>query len=150
MNVPPRSADQIEPAGQPWYASGLNFQCTLCGNCCTGQPGHVWVDETEIRQIADHLGCSVGEIRLLHTRLAQGRTSLTEYANGDCTFFDPQTRRCRVYAARPTQCRTWPFWRSNLAGPETWEATQRVCPGSTCGEFVPLETIERLAGESPL
>jgi Fe-S-cluster containining protein len=143
-------ADGVDSSGQPWYAEGLRFRCTQCGNCCTGQPGYVWVDDEEIRQIADYLGCSTGEVRLLHTRLARERLSLVEFANGDCTFFDPQTRRCRIYPARPRQCRTWPFWRSNLATPATWAQTQSICPGSTCGEFVPLEEIQRLADDPRL
>ena len=28
--------------GEPWYRDGLRFQCTQCGNCCTGDPGVVW------------------------------------------------------------------------------------------------------------
>ncbi|MBX3438282.1 MAG: YkgJ family cysteine cluster protein [Planctomycetaceae bacterium] len=145
---PTDSSPPTEPQELPWYAPGLSFHCTQCGNCCTGQPGFVWVTEAEIRAIAEYLDRSVGEIRLLHTRLARGRTSLTEFANGDCTFFDPKLRQCRIYPARPTQCRTWPFWRSNLSTPERWQETQNVCPGARCGEFVPLETIERLAGET--
>ncbi len=146
--------DATEPpvaAGEgAWYAEGLSFGCTQCGNCCTGQPGYVWVGQDEIQQIAEYLDRSVGEIRLLHTRLARGRTSLTEFANGDCTFFDPRTRRCRVYPARPRQCQTWPFWRSNLVSPQSWKETQDACPGATCGDFVPVEEIERRAAQSPV
>lgn len=32
----------------PWYAPGLSFTCTQCGNCCTGEPGVVWVSDEEI------------------------------------------------------------------------------------------------------
>ena len=45
------------------------------------------------------------------------RRSLVEYANGDCVFFDSERRSCKVYALRPRQCRTWPFWESNLRHP---------------------------------
>ena len=75
---------------EPWYRDGLNFTCTQCGNCCTGAPGVVWVDDAEIKAIADLTGKSTGEILLMHTRLYAGRRTLTEYANGDCTFFDPE------------------------------------------------------------
>jgi hypothetical protein len=70
------------------------------------------------------------------------RKSLKEYANGDCVFFDGETRKCRVYAARPRQCRTWPFWESNLRTPEAWEHTCQVCPGSGTGRLYQLEQIE--------
>ena len=41
---------------QEWYADGLRFQCTGCGNCCTGPPGTVWFTEEEGRAIAASLG----------------------------------------------------------------------------------------------
>src|SRR5271170_5867106 len=89
------------PKRAPWYKDGLSFTCTQCGNCCTGAPGVVWVTDEEIAQIAKVLGKPVAEVRRLHTRLVEGRVSLTEHENGDCTFFDPKTRHCRVYSARP-------------------------------------------------
>ncbi|MEZ6067023.1 MAG: YkgJ family cysteine cluster protein [Planctomycetaceae bacterium] len=129
---------------QHWYADGLPFQCTGCGNCCTGGSGFVWVTDDEVRAIADYLEKPVGEIRLLHTRPARGQVSLTEHLNGDCTFFDPHSRGCTVYPVRPMQCRTWPFWRSNIATPDDWERTCRDCPGSGVGPVHPHEEIERL------
>lgn len=128
-----------------WYRDGLHFTCTQCGNCCTGPAGVVWVDDEEVHQIAALLDKPVGEIRLFHTRIVRGRVSLTEFANGDCTFFDPKTRRCTVYAARPRQCRTWPFWRSNLESSEDWQSVQKNCPGAGQGAFVSLEEIEAQA-----
>ena len=41
-----------EAAEQPWYAEGLKFTCTQCGNCCTGGPGFVWISREEIRRLA--------------------------------------------------------------------------------------------------
>lgn len=132
---------------EPWYKDGLPFRCTGCGNCCTGPSGYVWVSEEEIAQIAELRQTSIGEIRIFHTRLVGQRVSLTEFANGDCTFFDPQTRKCSIYSARPTQCRTWPFWRSNLQSQEVWEKVQAICPGSQVGDWVSLEQIESQADE---
>ena len=130
----------------PWYKNGLHFECTQCGNCCTGAPGVVWLSEEEIEAIADYLGKSTGEVQLMHTRLFGQRLSLTEFANGDCTFFDPRNRKCTIYAVRPRQCRSWPFWNSNLENPDAWESTQRDCPGAGHGTLVPLDTIQAWAG----
>jgi Fe-S-cluster containining protein len=127
---------------EPWYKDGLQFTCTQCGNCCTGSPGVVWVDDDEIRAIADHLDKPVGEIRLMHTRSVRGKVSLTEFANGNCTFFDPHGRGCTVYPARPKQCRTWPFWNSNLSSEQAWNSIKPECPGAGHGDFVSLEDIE--------
>ncbi len=131
----------------PWYRDGLCFSCTQCGNCCTGDPGVVWVTEEDIAHIAKLTGKSVGEIRLFHTRIVGGRVSLREYPNGDCMFFDPAKRTCTIYEARPVQCRTWPFWNSHLKSPETWEEVKRECPGAGQGDFFSLEEVERRAAE---
>lgn len=127
---------------QPWYKDGLKFACSQCGNCCTGSPGYVWVSEEDIQNIAKYLDKPVGEIRLLYTRPARGKVSLVDYANGDCVFFDAEKRGCQIYPVRPAQCRTWPFWRSNIDSPELWEKTQQVCPGAGEGNFVSLGEIE--------
>lgn len=134
----------------PWYKNGLRFQCTQCGNCCTGTPGFVWVTDEELQAISEFLDKPIGELRLLYTRPARGKVSLTEYANGDCVFLDPHTRRCRVYPVRPAQCRTWPFWKSNVATPEAWERTQQACPGAGKGEFVSLDEIELRTAQTEL
>jgi uncharacterized protein len=126
----------------PWYQSGLRFTCTQCGHCCTGDPGFVWVDDAELAAIAEFLGEPIEEVRGLTTRTtARGRT-LREKANGDCVFYE-KGRGCTVYPVRPAQCRTWPFWESNLASPETWRRTCEVCPGSGKGELIPAEEITR-------
>ena len=130
---------------QPWYHEGLRFQCTQCGNCCTGGPGAVWVTEADIRAIAEFRGISIGEMRINHTKLIGGSVTLREFENGDCTFLDGQLRRCSIYPVRPAQCRTWPFWNSNLESPETWKRGQNVCPGMGQGELVQLESIQQQA-----
>ncbi len=128
---------------QRWYRDGLRFQCTQCGNCCTGAPGHVWVNKQEIQQLAAQIGmASVQEFEDQYVRRIGIRKSLREFPNGDCVFFDTESRRCSVYQARPRQCRSWPFWDSSLRDPAAWEDTCRICPGSGRGKLYSIETIE--------
>ncbi|MCH2210663.1 MAG: YkgJ family cysteine cluster protein [Fuerstiella sp.] len=129
----------------PWYSDGLQFTCSQCGDCCTGDPGVVWVNEEELQAIADYLDRPIGEIRLFHTRPVRGRVSLTEYQNGDCTFFDSRERKCKVYPVRPGQCRTWPFWNSNIESRRKWNEVCDSCPGAGTGQFFSLEEIEERA-----
>ena len=130
---------------QPWYQEGLRFRCTGCGNCCTGGPGFVWVNQAEIEALAHAIGeTDLNRFEKKYVCKIGIRKSLKELpeSNWDCVFFDNQTRQCKVYDARPRQCRSWPFWESNVRNPEAWEHTCEVCPGSGQGDLYSLETIE--------
>lgn len=129
----------------PWYAEGLRFTCTQCGDCCSGGPGFVWVTEDEILKIAEFAGLSLGEMKIHHLRYVGGRISLREFPNGDCTFLDGKTRKCSVYPVRPAQCQTWPFWNSNLSSEEAWQDTQASCPGAGHGKLYSIEQIHALS-----
>jgi len=127
---------------EPWYQNGLHFHCSRCGNCCTGEPGFVWVNNDELAAIAERLGETFEHVKGLYTRKAQNGRTLREKANGDCVFYD-RDQGCTIYAVRPAQCRTWPFWESNVATPEAWRNTCEVCPGSGHGELISTEEITR-------
>ena len=125
---------------EPWYRDGLRFRCTRCGNCCTGEPGYVWVEPDEMAEIARFLGEDSVQFERLYTRQAGKRRSLREKANGDCVFFE-RDKGCTIYPVRPRQCRTWPFWESNVETPEAWQETGKKCPGAGQGELIPVEEI---------
>jgi len=131
-----------ESADDPWYRDGLAFECTRCGNCCTGEPGVVWVNDEELAALSAKLGEPLDEVTAVYTCIVHGQRTLREKANGDCVFFD-RKQGCTVYTVRPRQCRTWPFWESNLESPESWNAMARGCPGANQGDVIPLEEITR-------
>ena len=132
----------------PWYAAGLAFECLECGNCCAGpDEGFVWATEAEVAAIARHLGLSTDETRRRYVRKVGSRVSLRERPAGkDCVFLAPAahgTRKCRIYPIRPTQCRTWPFWKSNLASPDNWGLAGLRCGGINRGRTYSREEIEQ-------
>lgn len=128
---------------QPWYHAGLRFECTQCGDCCTGAPGYVWVNNEEIAAIAAVVMPEDPEkFEDLYVRRVGVRKSLKEYPDGACVFLDPVKRNCTVYTARPRQCKTWPWWDSNLKSPATWKQTCEACPGSGQGKLHQLGQIE--------
>lgn len=124
----------------PWFRDGLRFECTQCGDCCTGEPGYVWVNDKEIKEIAKFLGTSETEVREYYGRKDYKGITLREKANGDCIFF-ARGQGCTIYAVRPTQCRTWPFWRGNVDTKEDWKKTCEICPGSGKGKLISAEEI---------
>src|SRR5207249_4850966 len=98
------------------------------------------VTEEEVAALAEHLGEPREQVEAVYTRAVGKRRSLRERLNGDCVFYDRE-RGCTVYAARPAQCRTWPFWESNVRSPEAWRQTCESCPGAGRGELIPAEEI---------
>lgn len=128
---------------QPWYHEGLPFRCIGCGACCSGAPGYIWVNQEEIHALAAALGMAPEDFERAFVRQEGRRRTLRERPGGDCVLLDEQSRKCRVYAVRPRQCRSWPFWTSNLRTRQDWERTCQDCPGAGVGHRIPLEEIER-------
>ncbi len=141
-----------------WYAGGLRFSCTQCGNCCTGPPGTVWFTDEEGRRIARTLGVETTEFYKRYARKVDGRWSLREHTavggSYDCVFLDRTSADgktgCSIYTERPAQCRTWPFWPENLTSRQKWETVKRrtPCPGMGNGQLVPVDQIRILREES--
>ena len=129
-----------------WYEAGLSFECTQCGNCCSGDPGYVWATKDEVKRISEFLGRTDGTLDKKHLRRVGLRYSLTEKKDGDCIFLKRKDGKsmCGIYPVRPLQCRTWPFWSSNLRSQNAWNEAHQTCPGMNCGKhhtFVQIETV---------
>ena len=140
-----RKTKQPRTYAAPWYADGLRFACTRCGDCCRGEPGFVWIKPVEIEAAAKFLGLEVREFRRQFIRKAFGRLSLVELENGDCIMWSP--RGCKMYPARPSQCRTFPFWREYIESPTGWEAAHKRCRGVGMGTLHSVDEIrERMKG----
>lgn len=143
---------QCNSAGHEWFAqvrpqpglaepaAGLRFSCTQCGNCCSGPPGYVLVSDDEARAFAAHLSIGVATFVERYTHMTREGRSLVEVETEfgrDCVFLDRASRPgkavCSAYEVRPAQCRTWPFWPSNVRSPQAWERAKNVCPGMDKG-----------------
>jgi Fe-S-cluster containining protein len=144
-------AKQVNPGkGEPWYRDGLRFECTMCGNCCTGPEGAVFFSPEEGERMAAKVGLPLEEFLAKYSRRLGRQRSLaervTEHGN-DCVFLDrasiPGKAVCALYEARPEQCRTWPFWEGNLRSRKAWEDTKRhvPCPGMDKGPVHDLVQI---------
>ena len=123
---------------QPWFADGLNFTCSQCGNCCTGPPGYVFISAVEIGRLAEHLKTTPEEVVEKYCRRMGARYSLKEKRGSggwDCIFLEEVRgkRICTIYPVRPLQCRTWPFWDGNLASRKAWDSAAQRCPGMNSG-----------------
>lgn len=157
MPTPSRNVAASPPATE-WYADGLRFECTQCGNCCTGPAGYVWFTPEEGRAMAGALGIDLNVFLKRYARTVGGHDSLREYKTDhghDCVFLDRTSRPgkaiCSIYKTRPKQCRTWPFWPENLKSKRAWQIVKRTtpCPGIGQGRVIPIEAIRIDRDQTP-
>lgn len=116
------------------YASGIRFECTSCGECCKARGGYdyVYVTLVERRRLARHLKLNTTAFTKTYCAKANGQFHLRDPQN-DCLFLNGV--RCTVYAARPQQCRTWPFWPANMKRRVWEEEVKPGCPGIGVGRL---------------
>ncbi len=128
---------------EPFYKDGLRFTCLRCGRCCRIPDGVVYLSHSDIERLAEFLGISEEEFLEKYTVVRGKFRVLRDFPNGDCIFL--RQDGCSVYPARPTQCRTFPFWRSNISSPHAWERTAAECPGVNVGRLYSRWEIELIA-----
>ncbi|MDA1196038.1 MAG: YkgJ family cysteine cluster protein, partial [Planctomycetota bacterium] len=145
--APPEAAAVSASEPAPWYADGLRFRCTACGQCCTGEPGHVWVTKDDIKRMARARGLSAHTFSQRFVRRVGKRFSLKERDNGDCSMLTDG--RCTVYAVKPERCSSFPFWEPVLTDRAEWEQTKGRCEGIDQGDLYSLEEIERIKQGDP-
>jgi len=102
----------IRKEGYP-YAFNADACSTCAGRCCTGESGYIYVTKNEIEKIAELLELEVNEFRVKYLFQKGYKFSIKEQKFGDsyeCIFYDRESNGCKIYMARPSQCKTFPFW----------------------------------------
>ncbi|RDU59767.1 YkgJ family cysteine cluster protein [Helicobacter marmotae] len=109
-------------------------KCEGCGGrCCTGESGYVFVSVYEMRCIAAHLALGFESFCLQYVRKVESRFSLLEKPHKSglaCVFYEEGTGKCSIYAVRPKQCVSFPFWESHKTlDSQALSALQKECVG---------------------
>jgi uncharacterized protein len=136
---------------------GLRFGCTQCGNCCSGGPGVILVNDDEITALAKRAGIERAEFVARHTHDTGRGLSLNERMTEhglDCMYLDrttlPGRAICSVYEDRPAQCRAWPFWRDLTRSRRNWVRASANCPGIDQGKLYSPKDIRIIRKADPL
>ncbi|MCB0357358.1 MAG: YkgJ family cysteine cluster protein [Bdellovibrionales bacterium] len=131
-----------------WYKEGLRFQCQGSGKCCVsrGEYGYVYLDKKDRQKFADYFQLSLTEFTTQYCTKTEGYYHLNTLSDQEeCLFL--KDNKCSVYEARPTQCRTWPFWPEVLSA-KTWQKeVAAFCPGIGKGKLYKESEIEGIANE---
>ncbi len=110
--------------------------CKKCGALCCKGEGYVILSEDEIESISNYLKITVDKfVRLYTKKVEYGKkdalVDLKIAGETRCVFLNADNK-CEIYAVRPKQCRTFPFWK-NLKNKNIKEL-QRLCPGVVCAD----------------
>lgn len=125
-----------------FWANGIQFECQGSGKCCVshGDYGHVYLTKKDRQALAAQLQMKTAAFTRKHCDQKLGVWKLKDTESGECRFLEG--RRCGVYAARPTQCRTWPFW-PEILNAKTWaKEVQSFCPGVGKGKVWSKDEVE--------
>ncbi len=136
---------KTRPGRKSWWQDGVRFACQGSGKCCVnyGTHGNVYVTRADRRRLAAELGIPTAKFTRQYCR-KEHDAFLLDDPGPACRFLEG--RRCGVYDARPTQCRTWPFWPENMK-PKSWAKVAAFCPGVGKGSVVSAETIAEILRE---
>jgi len=124
-----------------FYAQGLHFECTGCGACCKLGGGYVYPSLEDVGFAARHLDMTVNQFTAQYMELHEGQYVFRN--DGDnCIFYGE--KGCTIYEARPTQCRTFPFWKANLKSQYRWKLIEEECEGIGQGKLYTVDEIEAI------
>ena len=133
----------------PFYSRGLRFSCTRCSDCCRHESGFVFMSMKDVSMLASALKMESREFVRAYCRWIPSvngteELSLKEKSDLDCIFWaKTPVEGCSVYAARPLQCRSFPFWPSVVHDKDSWEYVAWDCPGMGKGSLHSGESIEK-------
>ena len=123
-----------------FYKDGIRFECQGSGKCCTsrGTYGYVYLTAEDRKRFARSFGLTVAAFKRKYCETTDGFVHLKN-PELDCEFL--KDKRCTVYEARPTQCRTWPFWPENMNA-KVWNGdVKSFCPGVGKGKLYTRKEI---------
>lgn len=130
---------------EKFYAEGVRFECTGCGACCKLGGGFVYPSLEDVGFAARHLDLTIKEFTRQYMELHEGEYVFKN--RGDACIFYAENG-CTIYAARPTQCRTYPFWKANLKSKYRWKITEEECEGIGQGRHFSLVEIEAIKNQT--
>lgn len=131
----------------------MKFECEKTGKCCSNHGDHqfVFLTPKDIERLESHLKRPAREFVKLSefesTRFEpnkKGKYSHLLNPDEKCRFI--KDGLCSVYEARPTQCRTWPFFPEHLSK-ENWRKLSAYCGGIGRGKDLKQEDVEDLVNQ---
>src|SRR5215470_11055878 len=105
----------------------LRFACQPgCTRCCDME-GLVYLSEDDLKRAAKFVGMTARAFERKYVYRTAHQMRFRKPPDRQCPFLEEHG--CSIHPAKPTQCRTFPFWPETIERKATWEVTARYCPG---------------------
>ena len=124
---------------------GLRFTCQPgCTKCCD-QEGYVYLSEDDVRRAAKFVQMSTAVFEAKYIYRTRHQRRFRKPRDKQCPFLEDSG--CSIHPAKPTQCRTFPFWPELVEDRDEWKRTARFCPGIGKGELIQIGSAMEIAEE---
>lgn len=120
----------------------IRFTCQPgCTRCCD-QQGFVYVSEADILRAAKFVKMSPAKFEEKYVYRTTNQRRFRKPPEKQCPFLE--SYGCSIHPAKPTQCKTFPFWPELVENRAEWKRTGKYCPGIGKGELIQIgEAMER-------
>ena len=130
---------------------GVRFTCQPGCIACCDQSGFVYLTESDLVRAAKFTGMSPRAFEKKYVYRTRHQMRLRKPPGRQCPFLvtedhpEGARRGCGIHPAKPTQCRTFPFWPELVENPGAWKRTARFCPGIGKGDLIQIGDAMEIA-----
>lgn len=124
---------------------GVRFTCQRgCINCCD-QTGNVYLTEGDLIRAAKFVKMPPRKFEQKYVYRTRHQMRFRKPRDKQCPFL--LDHGCSIHPAKPTQCRTFPFWPELVENRVAWNQTARYCPGIGKGPLIQIGTALEMSEE---
>jgi len=123
----------------------LQFECQRGCIACCDQDGFVYLTESDLKRAAEFTGMSARAFEKKYVYRTRRTLRFRKPRDKQCPFLEGHG--CTIHPAKPTQCRTFPFWPELVEDRVAWNRTARFCPGIGKGPLIQISKAMEIAEE---
>ena len=128
-----------------YIMDAVRFTCQAgCINCCN-MDGFVYLTEPDLGRAAKFAGMTVRAFEKKYVYRTRHQMRFRKPRDRQCPFL--LDHGCSIHPAKPTQCRTFPFWPELVGKPAAWKRTAKYCPGIGKGPLIQIGTALEMSEE---
>ena len=123
----------------------LRFSCQPGCTACCNQQGFVYLTERDLKRAAKFVGMTPEAFEERYVYRTAHLRRLRKPRDKQCPFLEESG--CGIHPAKPTQCRTFPFWPEHVEEVDAWNDLKKYCPGIGKGELIQIGDALEIAEE---